>query len=558
MLFDITKVPYSIYGSYFTFCIQSEPYVSVPGLYFRTVHGDCERDIFRVEMRNNDREAEFKAVLTECGLTLVSSEGSVEICICENEMILFQGNCGLRFIKQNAEAYDYVMESVDHAVEVNSCSNGLKFRFVPIRGGFENQSVWNGKNNDEIILDAIPAENELFFAIKPFDTTYEGIPDLPDMDYYKDCNRRSYMAYLENAPKTVPEYEDTRELAAYVNWAAFVHPFRNFKRDTMLMSKNYMTNIWSWDHCFTAMALYQDDGRSFDQLMCLFDHQDTFGALPDSINDTSTVLNFCKPPIHGWALDYILRKNPSFSADCLKQLYTPLSRWTNWWLTYRDEDKDGLPEYHHGNDSGWDNGTIFAEGVPVESPDVSAFLITQMDVLSKLAEKLGISDDAQMWKTKADTLLDTLIANLWDGKSFFTRLAFSHKKAESNSMQNYLPLILGNRLPKPIFDSLVTELKSPNRFITPFGVATEALDSPDYVDDGYWRGPIWAPTTMILVSGLMAGGETELAHEIASSFCDNCVRHAMAENFSATTGQGLRDKAYTWTSSVFLILSNML
>ena len=194
----------------------------------------------------------------------------------------------------------------------------------------------------------------------------------------------------------------------------------------------------------------------------------------------------------------------------------------------------------------------------MESPDVSAFLITQMDVLSKLAEKLGISDDAQMWKTKADTLLDTLIANLWDGKSFFTRLAFSHKKAESNSMQNYLPLILGNRLPKPIFDSLVTELKSPNRFITPFGVATEALDSPDYVDDGYWRGPIWAPTTMILVSGLMAGGETELAHEIASSFCDNCVRHAMAENFSATTGQGLRDKAYTWTSSVFLILSNML
>lgn len=32
--------------------------------------------------------------------------------------------------------------------------------------------------------------------------------------------------------------------------------------------------------------------------------------------------------------------------------------------------------------------------------------------------------------------------------------------------------------------------------------------------------------------------------------------NGMAENFHAQTGQGSRDLAFTWTSSVFLILAN--
>jgi putative isomerase len=49
-------------------------------------------------------------------------------------------------------------------------------------------------------------------------------------------------------------------------------------------------------------------------------------------------------------------------------------------------------------------------------------------------------------------------------------------------------------------------------------------------------------------------GEVELASKISRKFCDMAVRSGMAENFDALTGQGLRDLAYTWTSSVFLAL----
>ena len=93
-----------------------------------------------------------------------------------------------------------------------------------------------------------------------------------------------------------------------------------------------------------------------------------------------------------------------------------------------------------------------------------------------------------------------------------------------------------------------------DKFLTPYGLATEAVGSPYYEPDGYWRGPIWAPSTLLLTEGLERCGEYDLASEIAKRYCDMAAASGFAENFDALTGEGLRDKAYTWTSSVFLTL----
>lgn len=92
--------------------------------------------------------------------------------------------------------------------------------------------------------------------------------------------------------------------------------------------------------------------------------------------------------------------------------------------------------------------------------------------------------------------------------------------------------------------------------MTKYGFATESIRSPYYRDDGYWRGPIWAPTTFIMTEALQAVGKNEFAKDIAVRFCRMANKSGMAENFHAQTGQGLRDLAFTWTSSVFLILAN--
>jgi len=60
----------------------------------------------------------------------------------------------------------------------------------------------------------------------------------------------------------------------------------------------------------------------------------------------------------------------------------------------------------------------------------------------------------------------------------------------------------------------------------------------------------------MICDGLDRAGERDLARELATRFCRSCAKSGAAENFDALTGDGLCDRAYTWTSSVFLLLAN--
>ncbi len=44
-------------------------------------------------------------------------------------------------------------------------------------------------------------------------------------------------------------------LAAYTLWSATVAPAGFLTRESVLMSKHWMDKVWSWDHCFNALAL---------------------------------------------------------------------------------------------------------------------------------------------------------------------------------------------------------------------------------------------------------------------------------------------------------------
>ena len=105
---------------------------------------------------------------------------------------------------------------------------------------------------------------------------------------------------------------------------------------------------------------------------------------------------------------------------------------------------------------------------------------------------------------------------------------------------------------------MIAQLLHHGRYLTSHGLATEATDSPLYRANGYWRGPVWAPTTALLADALNRCGRPDVATEIAHRYCDLCNRHGMAENHDAQTGEGLHDSAFAWTSAVFLLMGNSL
>jgi putative isomerase len=289
--------------------------------------------------------------------------------------------------------------------------------------------------------------------------------------------------------------------------------------------------------------------------MLPFDVQHAQGALPDRMHDNGQIWGFVKPPVHGWTLRHLERSGVLTDAR-RREIYPRLARWTQWWLTYRDDDRDGLGEYLHGNDSGWDNATAFDMGFPAEGPDLAAFLVIQMDVLADLARRLGKPAESRQWQAKADAMLERLLTRLWDGTRFRAVRSSDHvANAASQSLVPFLPIVLGSRLPADIRTTLVRSV-SESGLLTRFGPASERPESGLYQADGYWRGPIWAPTTALLVDGLASCGANDLATETVRRFARTCRENGFAENFEATSGRSLRDPAYTWTSSAFLWLVN--
>ncbi|CAM5437191.1 amylo-alpha-1,6-glucosidase [Streptomyces coeruleorubidus] len=344
------------------------------------------------------------------------------------------------------------------------------------------------------------------------------------------------------------------ELAAYVLWSATVRPAGLVSRPAVLMSKHWMDKVWSWDHCFNALALAPGcPGLAMDQFALPFDHQDDSGALPDSVTHSEVLHNFVKPPIHGWASGRLRRRLPTPPSRAeLAGTYDRLERWTHFWLTARRAPGAALPHYQHGNDSGWDNATTFDPERVVVTADLAAFLALQLHELAYLAAELGKPDEAGRWTRTAHEIQSALLDELWTGERFVARGAATGDTWSSSSLLDLMPIVLGEHLPGEVGSALADHIKA---HLTPYGLATELPTSPHYLSDGYWRGPVWAPATVLIEDGLRRAGHDRLADDISARFRALCETHGFAENFDALTGTGLRDRAYTWTAASYLLLA---
>lgn len=563
--FDITKIPFSRYGSHIVFSELTADNLSnfsgtglAPGVYLRSVAG-IQHPVFRIELLDSGTSVPYQVDATPSLLRLRASKGSIEICIAEPDQVRFRGNgVSLRLVAVGSALA--IPNEAGHW-EINSESPIEKYMLWATRGQLQMDAPWSGTSNLYVAATFSPNPKDL--TVEGEIDTYPSVwaPHKAGEDFQGSVEEvsRDYRHWLNKMPTVPQSLGSGAELAAYINWESVVEPDGFLDRPAMLMSKNWMSGIWSWDHCFNAMALsFKDPKLAWQQYMLPFDNQQPKGALPDMIRSSFREINFTKPPIHGWALGWMMRHGVYDDRAHLTQIYEPLSRWTNWFLQYRESRRDGLPEYYHGYDSGWDNSTVMLSGVPVETPDLDTFLILQMDALSEIARRLGHNTDSSRWHERSDALLRQMLVKLWKGDHFVGIRSVDGAEIDSQSLMLYLPILLGKRLPSDVRNKLVSGMIEDGRFLTPHGFATEALTSKYYTPDGYWRGPIWAPSTMLLAEGLDATGELALAKRVRESFCLMAQKSGMYENFDAVTGEGLRDPAYTWTSSVYLIFAHQL
>ncbi|ORX39661.1 Six-hairpin glycosidase-like protein [Kockovaella imperatae] len=389
-------------------------------------------------------------------------------------------------------------------------------------------------------------------ASEPFESSVETMA----------ANFREYATEL--SPWGLEQTTPADMLASYVEWTSTIRPAGFLKSETVLMSKLWMNKIWSWDNCINGLALASASmARALGQVFLPFDHITPEGRLPDSIMRNEVLYDYTKPPIYGWTMFKLMElqgskdplSEPDFTLlgqDNLPMIYDNICTNTDFWFKRRRTSISKLPYYVHGNDSGWDNATCFDRQTVTVSPDLAAFLVIQADFLAKLAEVLGHEEQAHSWAKLKQTTLNALVNELWDGKAeaFAFKDAYNGETWTSTSLLSFMPVVAASYLPSEIVQSLVRGIEG---HLTRWGLATEHPESTLYEPDGYWRGPVWAPSTMLLESGVRLARANKLADTIRSRFISLCEENGFAENFDAKTGQGNRDLSYTWTASVYLV-----
>ena len=563
-------IPFSTRGSYYTVDYvgpDSARPERLPGVWVQTMATEAsERFVARLVPYVDGRPVED--VKFECrpwSARIVTPSGAIAICFADPRTLLFRGDSAALSLKIDFHLpapyqpiYEVPVRGGGKAVLANGFKNAAKFLLDVRSGTGEVDCEWGGRNAKTSALFVRPEGGlPLELSIRDVAPEWDGSLPKAAFDESAKARRAEFEGFLARLPSVAPKYSAARERAAHLLWSAAVAPRGYIRRESILMSKLWMNSVWSWDHAFNAICLADTDfDLAWNQLMCVFDNQDASGQVPDATSDGAVVFSFVKPPIHGWALRRMMRGR-EIPRPKLEEAYARLSAVTRWWFERRDRDGNGLAEYDHGNDSGWDNSTAFLMLPPVETPELQAYLAVQMDVLADVAEKLGRADESAAWRERAKTLAAKTEKLLFDDKGRpLVRQVATGKTASPPTLQTRLAMLAGDLFSEKVRRELSREVREEG-----YGMGHSLASEPRsewFRRNGYWRGPVWAPAVMLAVDGLRACGDEDFAREAAREFCDTASKSKFAENFDPISGEPLCDPAYTWTASVFLVLAHEL
>lgn len=553
---DISKTPFSKYGSYLSVTYtEGRNYLTIHNVRRRFAEGEA----YKLHFTKKGEILNFGLSVFPHVINVKSSGGNAKIFMQGDKGLMIECE-GMDIHLEQISPKGYGVQETDNRFKMISVSHRIYTAIEVINGeGVLKSPLQKGPGNSlrdhrqNLMVTSNTGKSLLYFEMsiveqKPSQKLSYNIEGL-------EIVKKEWEEFYSKMPAVPDEWRDISSITWFNLWSCYVKADDVYKYDAMLMSKKYMSSVWSWDHCFNALVMARIDlNKAIEQFLLPFELQSESGALPDMWNPNSEIVwGVTKPPIHGWCFN-ILMDNYEIENKILSKVYAHLEKWTKWWMEYRDSDGDGVPEYPQGCDSGWDNSTLFDIGFFLESPDLSAYLVLQMKTLVKIADKLGNTQLAGYWSDESDCLLAKLYKHSWDGEKFVAKLSRTHEYNDNpTSLLALMPIVLGTYLDKDIFNKLVVILKK--NFLTENGPATESIYSPLYESDGYWRGPIWAPSTYLLVDGLRRGGEVDLAKRIAHDFC-NMIRskaNGNFENFDALSGKGLRAPGYTWTASINIL-----
>lgn len=388
---------------------------------------------------------------------------------------------------------------------------------------------------------------------------------IPDFELVVSTAQARWKAWFDAVPAVPEIYREQYYFAWWVLRVNLVRIYSHPEREGLIPSKRGYVGVWNWDSYFHVIALRHAGSEiARNQFRILLNHQLPNGMIPDVIqdhrvlshsNDYGIDADITKPPLTAWAV-WKLYEIDGDSAF-LDEIYDALVRSQQWWFAEHDSDQNGLCEYAHPYSSGLDNNPLFDDKrVPLETPDLNAYLILQYDHLAKIAQVLGRSAEAQTWTDAAKTMTERLVEMRWDEEAGYFWAHHHNQPIPVRTPFNLFPLITG-RLPAVIAERLVQHLTDEMQFWTRFPVPTVALNDPKHDPNVMWRGPVWINVNYLLIDGLKRAGFAEIARDLRRKTLDMMLRQSdIYEYYNPNTGEKppRAVSVFGWSAALFIDL----
>ncbi len=299
-------------------------------------------------------------------------------------------------------------------------------------------------------------------------------------------------------------------------------------------------DMWIWDTAFHAIGWrHIDPALSMELINGLFELQRedgflTYRGTPDGpyfhLGDLLT-----QPPVLAMAVQLV--HDVTKDDIWLKNMYPKLCAYLEWDLTNRDLDGGGLVEWFieeneecRSGESGMDNSPRFDDAIALDAVDFNAYLANEYQVVASIAEKFGISDEAEKWHARASNICNLIESKLWsDTHQFYCDLnPATQQQTSVLASSGFMPLLCGSPNQERA-KVLEKNLLDPQRFGSVFPVASIAVCDVEHYEKDMWRGPTWINVNWLIAKGFERYGMEKCSNSILNRSIEEI--EAKAEKF---------------------------
>lgn len=522
--------------------------------------------LYQIHPTYEGKKVAFAVHLAEAAeLTLRTRYGCVRFTWGETGLLLAEGDPGMGLEwTRTAAPYEAVKQRADGAWE-STPRFGTPLIFKGLAGSrfaFDDTWNWFSINSGAILGRTYPGPDGRFTMAVDEKLFIERLRESwPTYAEAKANAQADWEAFLAKIPHFPAPYEDGRVETAYVLWSNLVAPTALTPYWMMMMFPGEIDSAWQLVQ--NGVALQDNVELSRNLLLSPLERQGADGQIAENYDEAFIFAGSVKPPIFGWALKNVMSHHDlaaEWPREDLEKLYERAGKWADWFMLCRDDDKDGLPGFAGGNENGFDEVTAFFDQIEMATPDLCAYEVLNFEAQGDLAKLLGKpAAEIEGWYTKSRELLARMLDKMWDGEHFVALKNFTHEPVFSGANMHYIPLLLGSRLPAQVLDKLTADLMTEGKLLSPYGLATETMDSDvfEMVGVKMGRGPVCPPGQLYIISGLMEAGKKAEARELADRYLRALMKLGYPHFIDPIHGEGSFPGG-TWCRAAFLILARMM